>query len=54
MCNVLLQIMDDGCLTDGKGRKVDLNTVTMTRTSVRVLQSENIQTPLPSSGPRSR
>jgi ATP-dependent Clp protease ATP-binding subunit ClpB len=45
--NILLQIMDDGRLTDGKGRKVDFkNTVIIMTSNVgsAYLQSENIRT----------
>jgi ATP-dependent Clp protease ATP-binding subunit ClpB len=46
--NVLLQIMDDGRLTDGKGRTVDFrNTVIIMTSNVgsAYLQAENIRTP---------
>jgi len=45
--NVLLQIMDDGRLTDGKGRKVDFKNTVIIMTSnlgSAYLQSENIRT----------
>jgi ATP-dependent Clp protease ATP-binding subunit ClpB len=44
--NVLLQIMDDGRLTDGKGRKVDFKNTVLIMTSnlgSSYLQSENIR-----------
>jgi ATP-dependent Clp protease ATP-binding subunit ClpB len=44
--NILLQIMDDGRLTDGKGRKVDFKNTVIIMTSnlgSSYLQSENIQ-----------
>src|SRR5579864_4201863 len=44
--NILLQIMDDGRLTDGKGRKVDFKNTVIIMTSnlgSAYLQSENIQ-----------
>jgi len=44
--NVLLQIMDDGRLTDGKGRKVDFKNTVIIMTSnlgSSYLQSENIR-----------
>jgi ATP-dependent Clp protease ATP-binding subunit ClpB len=46
--NILLQIMDDGRLTDGKGRKVDFKNTVIIMTSnlgSSYLQSENIGTP---------
>jgi ATP-dependent Clp protease ATP-binding subunit ClpB len=46
--NVLLQIMDDGRLTDGKGRTVDFrNTVIIMTSNIgsAYLQAENISTP---------
>jgi ATP-dependent Clp protease ATP-binding subunit ClpB len=46
--NVLLQIMDDGRLTDGKGRTVDFrNTVIIMTSNIgsTYLQAENIRTP---------
>ena len=46
--NVLLQIMDDGRLTDGKGRVVDFKNTIIIMTSnlgSSYLQSENIRTP---------
>jgi ATP-dependent Clp protease ATP-binding subunit ClpB len=46
--NVLLQIMDDGRLTDGKGRTVDFrNTVIIMTSNIgsSYLQAENIRTP---------
>ncbi len=46
--NVLLQIMDDGRLTDGKGRTVDFrNTVIIMTSNIgsAYLQAENIRTP---------
>jgi ATP-dependent Clp protease ATP-binding subunit ClpB len=46
--NVLLQIMDDGRLTDGKGRTVDFRNVVVIMTSnvgSAYLQAENIRTP---------
>ena len=46
--NVLLQIMDDGRLTDGKGRTVDFrNTVIIMTSNIgsALLQAENISTP---------
>ena len=46
--NVLLQIMDDGRLTDGKGRTVDFkNTVIIMTSNLEsaYLQAENIRTP---------
>jgi ATP-dependent Clp protease ATP-binding subunit ClpB len=45
--NILLQIMDDGRLTDGKGRKVDFKNTVIIMTSnlgSSYLQSENIRT----------
>ena len=45
--NILLQIMDDGRLTDGKGRKVDFKNTVIIMTSnlgSAYLQSENIRT----------
>ena len=45
--NILLQIMDDGRLTDGKGRKVDFKNTVIIMTSnlgSTYLQSENIRT----------
>jgi len=44
--NILLQIMDDGRLTDGKGRKVDFKNTVIIMTSnlgSSYLQSENIR-----------
>jgi ATP-dependent Clp protease ATP-binding subunit ClpB len=44
--NILLQIMDDGRLTDGKGRKVDFKNTVITMTSnlgSSYLQSENVR-----------
>jgi ATP-dependent Clp protease ATP-binding subunit ClpB len=44
--NILLQIMDDGRLTDGKGRKVDFKNTVIIMTSnlgSAYLQSENIR-----------
>src|SRR6202051_4955911 len=46
--NILLQIMDDGRLTDGKGRVVDFkNTILIMTSNIgsSYLQSENIRTP---------
>jgi ATP-dependent Clp protease ATP-binding subunit ClpB len=46
--NILLQIMDDGRLTDGKGRTVDFRSAVIIMTSnigSAYLQSENIHTP---------
>jgi ATP-dependent Clp protease ATP-binding subunit ClpB len=46
--NVLLQMMDDGRLTDGKGRVVDFkNTIIIMTSNIgsSYLQSENIRTP---------
>jgi ATP-dependent Clp protease ATP-binding subunit ClpB len=46
--NILLQIMDDGRLTDGKGRTVDFRNAVIIMTSnigSAYLQSENIRTP---------
>jgi len=46
--NVLLQIMDDGRLTDGKGRTVDFKNTVIIMTSnlgSAYLQAENIRTP---------
>jgi ATP-dependent Clp protease ATP-binding subunit ClpB len=46
--NVLLQIMDDGRLTDGKGRTVDFRNAVIIMTSnvgSAYLQAENIRTP---------
>ena len=46
--NVLLQIMDDGRLTDGKGRVVDFkNTIIIMTSNIgsAYLQAENIRTP---------
>src|SRR5580700_8409003 len=46
--NVLLQMMDDGRLTDGKGRTVDFrNTIIIMTSNIgsSYLQSENIRTP---------
>ncbi|HEY1270953.1 MAG TPA: ATP-dependent chaperone ClpB [Terriglobales bacterium] len=46
--NVLLQIMDDGRLTDGKGRKVDFKNAVIIMTSnigSAYLQAENLGTP---------
>ena len=46
--NILLQIMDDGRLTDGKGRTVDFrNTVIIMTSNIgsTYLQAENIRTP---------
>jgi len=46
--NILLQIMDDGRLTDGKGRKVDFKNTVIIMTSnlgSSYLQSENIGSP---------
>jgi len=46
--NILLQILDDGRLTDGKGRKVDFKNTVIIMTSnlgSSYLQSENIRTP---------
>src|ERR1700729_3166295 len=46
--NVLLQIMDDGRLTDGKGRTVDFKNTVIIMTSnlgSSYLQSENLRTP---------
>jgi len=45
--NILLQIMDDGRLTDGKGRKVDFkNTVIIMTSNIgsTYLQSDNVRT----------
>jgi ATP-dependent Clp protease ATP-binding subunit ClpB len=45
--NILLQIMDDGRLTDGKGRKVDFKNTVIIMTSnlgSTYLQSENVRT----------
>src|SRR6202041_693905 len=44
--NILLQIMDDGRLTDGKGRKVDFKNTVLIMTSnlgSSYLQSENVR-----------
>jgi ATP-dependent Clp protease ATP-binding subunit ClpB len=46
--NVLLQMMDDGRLTDGKGRKVDFKNTILIMTSnlgSRYLKAENLRTP---------
>ena len=46
--NILLQIMDDGRLTDGKGRVVDLKNTILIMTSnlgSSYLQAENLRTP---------
>ncbi len=46
--NIMLQIMDDGRLTDGKGRKVDFKNTVIIMTSnlgSAYLQSENIRDP---------
>ena len=46
--NVLLQIMDDGRLTDGKGRVVDFkNTIIIMTSNIgsSYLQAENVRTP---------
>jgi ATP-dependent Clp protease ATP-binding subunit ClpB len=46
--NVLLQMMDDGRLTDGKGRKVDFKNTILIMTSnlgSMYLQAENLRTP---------
>jgi ATP-dependent Clp protease ATP-binding subunit ClpB len=46
--NILLQIMDDGRLTDGKGRKVDFKNTVIIMTSnlgSSYLQSENVASP---------
>jgi len=46
--NVLLQVMDDGRLTDGRGRTVDFRNTVIIMTSnigASYLQAENLQTP---------
>ncbi len=46
--NIMLQIMDDGCLTDGKGRVVDFKNTIIIMTSnlgSSYLQAENLRTP---------
>jgi len=55
--NILLQIMDDGRLTDGKGRKVDFkNTVIIMTSNLarRICSRKIFATPRVSSAPRSR
>jgi len=45
VCNILLQVLDDGVLTDGKGNKVDFRNTIIVMTS-NVGASQFVRTPI--------